>query len=63
VIAQRVLAVVLTVLLFAVIVFGAGAIFGAFGQRGWGYLIGGAFCLVMVAAGLLGRRGQGPDGR
>jgi hypothetical protein len=56
---QRVVAVLLTVLLFAVIVLGAGALFAVFGYRGWGYLAGAGFCLVMVAAALLGRRGQG----
>ncbi|WP_462187458.1 MULTISPECIES: hypothetical protein [unclassified Frankia] len=49
---QRILAVVLTVLLFGLIVAGMGAGFALFGHRGWGYLVGGISCAVMALAAL-----------
>ncbi|SNQ51516.1 conserved hypothetical protein [Frankia canadensis] len=54
--AQRVVAVLLTVLLFGLIVFGAGAGFATFTDRWVGYAVGGLFCVVMVGAGIWSSR-------
>ncbi|CAO5147902.1 conserved hypothetical protein [Frankia sp. AiPs1] len=54
--AQRSLAVLLTVLVFGVVVFGAGAATATFGERWWGYVVGGTFCVVMVIGALRGSR-------
>jgi hypothetical protein len=44
------------VLLFGLIIFGAAAAADAAdGERWWGYLLGGLFCAIMVAAALRGR--------
>ncbi|OAA24434.1 hypothetical protein UG55_103078 [Frankia sp. EI5c] len=53
---QKVLAALLTVLLFALIIFGLGAAFDQFDHRGWGYVVGIATCLVMVVAGVSAAR-------
>ncbi len=49
--AQRVLAVVLTVGLFALVILGAGALFGTFDRASWGYALGAMFCLTMAVSG------------
>ncbi|WP_018635382.1 hypothetical protein [Parafrankia elaeagni] len=54
--AQKVLAAFLTVLLFALIVFGLGAAFDQFGHRGWGHVVGLGCCAVMVVAGVVTSR-------
>jgi hypothetical protein len=48
--AQRAVAVLITVLFFALVVFGAGAVFATAGHRTWGYAAGGLFCVVMAGA-------------
>jgi threonine/homoserine/homoserine lactone efflux protein len=59
---QRALAVLLTVMFFALVVFGLGALFAQFHERTWGYVIGGLACLVMVYAGISSLRGSGDAG-
>ncbi|MCM3886851.1 hypothetical protein [Frankia sp. R82] len=57
--AQRSLAVLLTVLVFGLVVFGLGAATATFGERWWGYVLGGVFCVLMVIGALLsGRRSR-----
>jgi hypothetical protein len=53
---QRLLAVLLTVMLFGLIVFGAGAGFATFGERWVGYVVGGLFCVVMVVGAVVSSR-------
>ena len=55
--AQRLLAALLTVLVFALIIAIAVAVFRALGHPTFGWFVGVGFCLVMVVAFLLqGRR-------
>ncbi|WP_018501497.1 hypothetical protein [Parafrankia discariae] len=54
--AQKLLAAFLTVMLFALVVFGLGAAFDSFGHRGWGYVVGLGCCAVMIIAGLVAAR-------
>lgn len=46
--AQRILAAVLTVLLFAIVILGFGLIFNLFGQYVIGLVVGAVFCALMV---------------
>jgi len=55
---QRALAVLLTVGLFALVILGAGALFGTFDKAGWGYAIGVMFCLTMAISGWRNRHGN-----
>ncbi|MCK9877996.1 hypothetical protein MXD59_19840 [Frankia sp. Ag45/Mut15] len=55
-VAQRVLAVFMTVLVFGLVVFGMGAATATFGERWWGYAIGGLFCVLMVIGAVRGGR-------
>jgi len=48
--------VLLTVMLFGLIVFGAGAGFATFGERWVGYVVGGLFCVVMVVGAVVSSR-------
>jgi hypothetical protein len=56
---QRALAVFLTVLLFALVIFGLGALFAVFHHRVWGYVAGVVTCAVMTYAGINSLRGDG----
>ena len=57
--AQRALAVLLTLLLFALVIFGLAAVFALFGHRNWGYVVGALACAVMTYAGINSLRGEG----
>lgn len=56
---QRVVAVILTVLLFALIIVGSVAIARIFGYPGWGWFIGIGICGLMVV-GFLRQKDQPP---
>ena len=64
--AQRALAIFLTFLLFALVIFGLGALFAMFHHRNWGYVAGAVTCAVMTYAGINSMRGDaiagGPAG-
>ncbi len=47
--AQRLLAVTLTAMLFAIVILGFGLIFAIFGHRYAGMAVGAVFCALMVA--------------
>ncbi len=49
-IAQRLLAGLLTVLVFALIIFGSVAVFRYLGNANYGWFVGIGFCVVMVIA-------------
>jgi hypothetical protein len=56
-IGQRILAALLTLLVFALIIAVASAVFRYLGHPAWGWFVGVGFCVVMVVAFLLqGRR-------
>jgi hypothetical protein len=61
--AQRALAVLLTFLLFALVIFGLGALFAVFHHRVWGYVAGVVTCAVMTYAGINSLRGNDVTGR
>ncbi|WP_045877553.1 hypothetical protein [Pseudofrankia sp. DC12] len=61
--AQRALAILLTVLFFALVIFGLGALFAIFHHRVWGYVVGALACAVMVYAGISSLRGSDAPGQ
>ncbi|OHV45387.1 hypothetical protein BCD48_01350 [Pseudofrankia sp. BMG5.36] len=57
------MAVLLTVGLFGLVIFGMGALFALFDHRVWGYVAGALACAVMVGAAVNGsRRSEGTGG-
>ena len=58
-IGQRILAALLTVLVFALIIAIASAVFRYLGHPGWGLFVGIGFCVVMVVAFVVQGRRQG----